>query len=408
MRVAYVVSRFPAVTETFIVRELAGVDAATDIQIELFSLFPAAEAPIHPAARDWLMRLHPGSAHGALRGLTWWLVRSPGTLLETVAIVTRAFARTPGRLLRALITVAVASDHARTTRKLGIDHIHAHFANYPALAAWTMARLTASTYSFTAHAHDIFRDQSFLRRLMADARFVVTISNFNLLFMAPYNPTQTPVHIVHCGVDTEDWPMRAPVAPSAGPPRALCVAALEEKKGHRFLLHALADAGDRLERLELDLVGPGALRGELERLARSLGIGDRVRFHGPLTEPDVARLLRRADLVVLPSIVARGGFMEGIPVALMEALAVGVPVVATRLSGVPELVREGETGLLAEPADAADLARALQQTIADPHAAAQRAAAGRALVERQFDARASAERMGGLLRGGHDGSGDGV
>ena len=404
MKIAYVVSRFPTVTETFVVRELTEVDMAADLQIELFSLFPAVEAPVHPAARDWLTRLHRGSARGALRGPAWWLVHRPLTLLRIVAVVTRAFARKPGRLARALVTVAVASDHARTIRRLGVEHTHAHFANYPALAAWTMARLTDSTYSFTAHAHDIFRDQSFLSRLIGDARLVVTISSFNRQFLARYNATGTPVHVVHCGVDPDAWPMREAVAPTAGPLRALCVAALEEKKGHRVLLHALAEAGDRLGRLELDLVGPGALRDELEGLALALGLGRRVRFHGPLTEPDVAQLLRRADLVVLPSIVARSGFMEGIPVALMEALAVGVPVVATRLSGVPELVRDGETGLLAEPGDAADLSSALERTIADPHAAARRALAGRSLVERQFDARVSAERLAALLRGCRAGS----
>jgi colanic acid/amylovoran biosynthesis glycosyltransferase len=399
MRVAYVVSRFPHVTETFVVRELQGVDAAADLELELFSLFPAVDPTLHPAARGWVARLRRGSAWDALRGLAWWTCRRPGALLGAVAIVARAFARRPSRLARSLATVALASGHARTMRALGVEHVHAHFANYPALAAWTVARLAGPTYSFTAHAHDLFRDQSFLRRLVADARFVVTISDFNRAFLAPYNPSRTPVHVVHCGVDPQAWPARPRAAPAQGPVRALCVASLEEKKGHRVLLRALAGADGRLGRVELDLVGPGALRGELEALARALGLGDRVRFHGALPEPHVAALLGRADLFVLASVVERSGFMEGIPVALMEALAAGVPVVATRLSGVPELVRDGDTGLLAEPGDAASLRAALERAIGDPDAALRRAVAGRALVEREFDAVAGAARIAELIRG---------
>ena len=399
MRVAYIVSRFPHVTETFVVRELNGVDAAADVELELFSLFPTTDGTLHPAARGWVARLRRGSARGALRGSAWWLCRRPGALLGSVAIVGRAFAHKPARLARALVTVAVASDHARAMRELSVEHVHAHFANYPALAAWTVARLAGPAYSFTAHAHDIFRDQSFLRRLIADARFVVTISDFNREFLARYNPAATPVHVVHCGVDPAVWSVRLRALPAHGPVRALCVASLEEKKGHSVLLRALAgDASGCLERVELDLVGPGALRAELEALARGLGLADRVRFHGALAEPDVAALLDRADLFVLPSIVARSGFMEGIPVALMEALATGVPVVATRLSGVPELVRDGETGLLAEPGDSASLRAALERALGDPDGARRRAAAGRALVEHEFDAGASAARMAELIR----------
>jgi glycosyltransferase involved in cell wall biosynthesis len=398
MKVAYVVSRFPHVTETFVVRELDGVDAAADLDVELFSLFPAAGGTVHPAARAWLGRRRGGSPWGALRGLAWWLCHRPRALLGCVGAVARAYSRDPRRLVRALATVALASDHARAVRRLGVRHVHAHFASYPAIAAWTARALAGCSYSFTAHAHDIFRDQSLLPRLMADARFVVTISEYNRRFLERHNPAGTPVHVVHCGVDPAGWPVRLRAMPREGPVRVLCVAALEEKKGHRVLLRALADGGPHLARAELHLAGPGPLRGELEELARTLGLGDRVRFHGALSEPEVAALLDRADVFVLASIVERSGFMEGIPVALVEALAVGVPVVATRLSGVPELVRDGETGLLAEPGDAASLAAALERAIAEPDAARRRAGAGRALVEREFDAAASAARIAELIR----------
>jgi colanic acid/amylovoran biosynthesis glycosyltransferase len=147
-------------------------------------------------------------------------------------------------------------------------------------------------------------------------------------------------------------------------------------------------------------VGDGPRRQPLEALVRLLGLQNRVRFHGPLPEPAVLDLLERADLFVLPSVIASDGTMEGLPVVLVEALAAGVPVVATRISGVPELIRDGETGLLAEPGRADDLRRAMSRLLADPSAARRRAEAGRTLVEQNHDGRRSAEVLARLF---HDG-----
>lgn len=180
--------------------------------------------------------------------------------------------------------------------------------------------------------------------------------------------------------------------PSDGPVTAACVATLEEKKGHAVLLAALASS-PRLDRMELELVGDGPLRADLERQAAALGLSGRVRFRGSLTEAEVAEVLARAHIFVLPSIIAPDGQMEGLPVALMEALASGLTAVSTRQSGIPELIRDGETGYLAEPGDPNDLARALERALTgdiDP-------AKGRALVEEEFDIRSTADRMYELL-----------
>jgi glycosyltransferase involved in cell wall biosynthesis len=227
----------------------------------------------------------------------------------------------------------------------------------------------------------------------------VPISEFNRRFIRAHaRDDSTPLHVVHCGVDPQRYAFRPRVPPANGPVRALCVASLQGYKGHRVLFEALAGAGDALERVRLDLVGSGELRGELERRAARLGIAARVHFHGPLTEPQVLALLELADLFVLPSIIEPTGFMEGIPVVLMEAMAVGLPVVASRLSGVPELVRDGDTGLLAEQGDPRSLGSALELTLSDPAATDRRVAAARRLIERDFDVRTCARQLAELLR----------
>jgi colanic acid/amylovoran biosynthesis glycosyltransferase len=276
--------------------------------------------------------------------------------------------------------------------------VHAHYATYPALAAWVCHRFTGVPYSFTAHAHDLYVDSSMLARKVADAAEVVTISGYNRDLLEALG-TRTPITIVPCGIDVASYPFRTRPIPTSGPVRALCVASLQEYKGHRVLLDALA-ARPELAELELDLIGDGVLREELRDRARELDIADRVHFLGPRTESEVRDALARADVFVLPSIVAADGQTEGLPVALMEALACGVPAVSTTLSGIPEIIRPGVTGLLAAPGDPQALADALVSTLADPDAAAVRSRAGRELVEREFDATSTVASLADVLTRG--------
>ena len=287
MGVAYFVSRFPHVSETFIVREMDAV-ADAGVEIDLFSLFPPTGTVVHPAAERWLPALRRGRLGDGVAGLLWWLWRRPARVLSSLAAIVRGYWRRPALAARALVTFVVACGHARSLAGANVTHIHAHYATYPALAAWLCWRLTALPYSFTAHAHDLFVDQSMLARKVRDAGFVVAISEFNRRFLAVHGagPGGTEVHVVHCGIDPDAYSFRPRSAPPEGPVDALCVASLQEYKGHEVLLTALA-TGVGLERLYLDLVGDGDLRPDLERLAARLGVASRVRFAGGLIEIEV-------------------------------------------------------------------------------------------------------------------------
>jgi glycosyltransferase involved in cell wall biosynthesis len=397
MQLGYLVSRFPHPSETFIVRELDAVTAAGEVELELMSLFRATDTTVHPRARPWAEQLRRPGLRSALGGVGYWLRRRPLRLLASAAIVAVGHARRPSRLVRALATLPLAAAHARRIHGSGIEHLHAHYATYPALAAWLIERLTAVPYSFTAHAHDLYVDQSMLARKLRDARFAVTISEFNRRFLEDHaGGGQAPIHVVHCGVDPSELAYRPRSVPREGAVKALCVASLQEYKGHAVLLSALAADGE-VSRVSLDVVGGGPLRDELERRARELGLADRIRFHGSLPEPRVLELMAEADLLVLPSVIARDGQMEGLPLVLVEALASGLPVVATDLSGVPELIDDGATGLLARPGDPAALRAALERLLSGGFAPDQDR--GRELVERDFDVRRSAERLLSLFSG---------
>jgi colanic acid/amylovoran biosynthesis glycosyltransferase len=396
-RVAYFVSRFPVTTETFIVRELDDIAARPGVEADIYSLFPAPPGAVHQLAENWLAHAHGSSPLRAARGLGWCLARRPLRTLSSAALIGRDHWRHPRLLARNLIALAAAAAHVRAVRAASKQHVHAHFATYPALGAWLCHRLLGIPYSFTVHAHDIYVHQIGLRRRIDDAEFVVAISEYNRRLVEELGTADTPVHVIHCGVDAADYDYEPRTPAADGPVHALCVASLEEKKGHRFLFEALASGEPGLNRIQLDLIGSGKLTEELEEEARRLGIADRVRFLGSRPEHEVTQALGKADLFVLPSVIDQTGDMEGIPVALMEAMASGVPVVSSRLSGIPELVRDRQTGLLVDPGDAAGLARALRSTLEDHAATTARVEAARLLVARDFELHTNSGRLARLL-----------
>jgi glycosyltransferase involved in cell wall biosynthesis len=173
----------------------------------------------------------------------------------------------------------------------------------------------------------------------------------------------------------------------------VCVASFEEVKGHRYLVEACRLLRDQRLDFVCHLIGEGPLRKETERQTAKAGLDTRVVFHGGQPRPVVARMLAESDVAVLASHQTSRGKREGIPVALMEAMASGVPVVATRISGIPELVEDGRTGYLVAPGDSAALARAVQTLAADAGLRDRMGQAGREKVIAEFDLRANAARL---------------
>ncbi|MCW3011111.1 MAG: glycosyl transferase, group 1 [Solirubrobacterales bacterium] len=390
MKLAYLVSRFPVATETFILRELDAVQRLVPEPVELCSLFAPARPFVHPEAEKWLPRLRePGLGDG----LAALLRTHPRTVAAVLLTVVRTYGRRPRRLARALATVPLAFAHARTLRGAGVEHVHAHWATWPALAAWVVWRTTGIPYSFTTHAHDVFVDPVGLDLLVDDAAFVATVSEYHVAFLRRFGSGRTPVRLVRCGLELDRHPHRARRPPATGRVRALVTASLTPYKGHAVLLDALAAGGPGLGRLDVQFVGEGPLRTVLEARVAELGLGARVTFHGVLDEPGVREQLERADVFVLPSVVAANGDMEGLPVGLLEALAAGVPAVSTAQSGIPDLLREEATCLLATPGDPWSLAAALEHLLARPDLAERRATAGRRLIEREFDVRDAARTL---------------
>ncbi len=395
-RVAYLVSRFPVLTETFVLNEIRAMDTLGAI-VEIYPLLRHRQRVVHPEARAWVRRarFQPFLSWRILRANAYFLLHRPAVYLRLIVDVLRGVWGSANFLVGALGIFPKCVLFACDMRQRGIQHIHAHFANHPALAAFIVHRLTGIPYSFTAHGSDLHVDRHMLAQKVAAAAFVVTISDFNreVVVRECGESVRPRIRVVRCGVDPADFRPAAARRSGDGPLRIVCVASFVDVKGHRFLVEACGILARRGVAFQCDLVGEGPLRRTVERQVERLGVGDRVRFHGGLPRGDVARLLAQADVAALASHPTRQGKREGIPVALMEAMASGLPVVATAISGIPELVESGKEGFLVAPADAGALADALQRLAQDQPMRARMGEAAREKVLCHFSLEANARAL---------------
>jgi glycosyltransferase involved in cell wall biosynthesis len=399
LRIAHVMSRFPKVSETFVLTEILELERR-GVGVEVFPLVLERGGTAHPEAAPLVARAHDLSPRG---GAPWaaaaaTLARSPRRYSATCLRGLAGNARSPRFLVRAMAVLPAAALIARRAQGLGIGHVHAHFATHPALAAWAASRLTGLPFSFTIHAHDLYVDRTMLATKLAEARFVVTISDFNRRLIGKLygGGALAKTHVVRCGIDLGLF--RPPPAPRAeGSLRIVCVASLDEYKGQRYLVEACARLREAGRDVTCTLVGEGDRRPDLRRLVSVMGLHEVVRFAGARPRNEVKSILAGADVVAQPSVVTRTGKMEGLPVVLMEALAMERPVVATGISGIPELVEDGVTGLLVPQGDAAALAAAIAGLADDPALGARLAAAGRWRVRERHDQRRNVAALHDLL-----------
>jgi glycosyltransferase involved in cell wall biosynthesis len=393
-RVAYVMSRFPKITETFVLYELLAL-RELGFAVEIFPLLREREKVAHPEAEALVARAHyrPFLSPAIVAANLGFLLRSPRAYLGTLFQALARTLRSPNYLGGVLVFFPKTVLFAREMQRLGVTHVHAHFANHPAMAALIVHRLTGIPFSFTAHGSDLHVDQTALAWKLAEASFGVTVSQYNREFVRERagSAAADKLRVIHCGVDGGIHVREREVEGSCF--EILCVAALREVKGHRHLLEACALLQAEGLEFRCHLVGSGPLEGELRAHVQRAGLEARVKLHGPLPRAEVLARMRAAHVLVLPSILDREGRREGIPVTLMEAMSCGLPVVASRISGIPELVEDGRSGILFPPGDSGALADALRRLRASPALRAELGRGARAKVEADFDLRAGARKL---------------
>jgi glycosyltransferase involved in cell wall biosynthesis len=391
LRVAFVLKGYPRLSETFIAQEIAALERR-GLPITIVSLRHPTDArrhAVHDEIRAALLYLPEYLLREPVRVLrAWWRIRHFGSYKKTRAIWLRDLRRdpTPNRIRRFGQALVLAAE-----LPADVTRLHAHFLHTPASVARYAALLRGLPWSGSAHAKDIWTTPEWEKReKLASCEWLVTCTATNRDHLAALAPPGR-VELVYHGVDLTRFTQQ-PSTRDGEPVVILSVARLIEKKGVEVLLEALARIPPELQ-WKFVQVGDGPLKERLVQHARQLNIQQRVHWRGALTQDELLVEYRNADLFVLASRVARNGDRDGLPNVLLEAQSQGLPCVATRVSAIPELVRDGHSGLLVEENDPDALARALEALISSPARRRALGAAGQARVMQAFGLDANLEPL---------------
>jgi len=397
--VGYILSAWPRLSETFILNEVIALERLGG-RLRIFSIKNPNDGPVHAKVaevRAPVTNLSIGSHRKAvwqanLRFFFSQPVRYCRTLLQAMRFRRRHYV---GRFFQAGYLAEILSREP-------VAHLHAHFAHDPTLVAMFTHRLTGIPYSFTAHAKDIYlkTPPALLRAEALQAKAVITCTEYNRKYLVDQVGLRSngKLHCIYHGLDLSQFKFEGPRDSQTGAPIILSVARLVEKKG----LHDLICAADILRRrglsFQVEIIGDGPLRQALETQVRQLGLNDRVRLLGALPHVSVCSAYQRASIFALPCIVAADGDRDGVPNVLPEAMASGVPVVATPISGIPELIETELHGLLVPPNSPVRLAEALDRLLTQPELCGRLACAARHRVENSFSLERGSTRLLALFQ----------
>lgn len=366
MKIAYFIPLYPSITLTFIAREVHQLEKM-DNEIWIFSSGRADSDLAHPEfAKIKAKIFYPQPLRLQLITVLWAnvvvMLTHPKSYIKALRWTQNMSANRVERW-RMMLDVGYFS---YVIKKAHVERIHTHFALDWAAAAMLASWITHIPFSLTTHAADIYQNPEphLLPELFSEVDFLVTISDYNRIFLLKsYGSSLSPerVFVVHCGIDLEVFPFLPLCREIPEVISIITIARLVEKKGHASLLQALQMLKQQGYKFTWTVIGRGPLLPKIQVLATEMGLSDEVTFLGAMTQDDVQLRLREADILVLPCVQASGGDMDGIPVVLMEAMAMGVPVLSTTVSGIPELITHNETGWLVAPNDAPGLAFALGQ-----------------------------------------------
>jgi colanic acid/amylovoran biosynthesis glycosyltransferase len=369
---AYLLKKFPVFTQTFVAREIEGLERHGCLP----RIYALQQAPV--VAQEGFASLRqrtkvipsklPLALSVALRGVGGELPRKP--------FFSGAWLGATNRRRREAFWLGPR------LRAEGVGHVHVHFTGPAARTAWWLSRDFGISYSITAHANDFLTgvdEQPGLKRVLVDASFVVAVSDYSRSLLADRFPAANIIRVYN-GMHLDAAPSRKPASPAL----LVAVGRLVEKKGYPVLLDACASLKALGLKFRCEIIGDGPMVNELRSKISNLGIEKEVRLTGPRTQPEIRSSLAAATVFVLPCVEEKSGGMDMLPTVITEAMAAGLPVVSTRLAGIPEMVIDGKTGFLVAPGDADSVAQAVQKLISKPDEAEAMGAAGRHHAESVF------------------------
>ncbi len=396
MKIAYLINAYPRPSQSFIRREMAALEAA-GVRVERFAI-RAGETPVDEVDRKEARRTRYvlGSGAGRLIWLTLLtLLTRPLAVAQTIRLVWKVGKRSDRGVLFHLIYLVEACVLAQWFARDEIQHVHSHFGTNSTTVAMLCNSLGGPSYSFTAHGPEEFDkpDALALREKVNNAAFVVAVCEFgkSQLFRWCRHEQWHKVHVIRCGVDDSFLAPIESTVPVA--PELLSVGRLAEQKGQLLLIEAASMLAGRGFEFHLTIVGDGEMREEIEKLIEERRLGDRITLAGWKSNSAIKQMMLDSRALVMPS------FAEGLPVVLMESLALKRPVISTYIAGIPELVETGVCGHLVPAGDVPALADAMVRVLsATPEQLEQLGIAGRQRVLKRHDASIEAGRLAVLFR----------
>ncbi len=386
-----VLKGYPRISETFISNEILLLEAM-GIRVRLFSMRHPREAFCHDNVRrirarvDYLPTELDKDFSRLLLAATLVAVRHPGRFRRALDRAGTRFARTRSMgTIKHLLQGCFLANLLHHSPE--VIHLHAHFAHSPTSVALFGSILARVPFSFTGHAKDIYtQNRAQLREKIDLAKLVITCTGYNRDYLTQLAPqTATPIHRVFHGINLSLFHNPERRRNPAPPYRILTVARLTDKKGIDTIIQALALLREQQLDFSYTLIGDGDRRDEILGEIFAQGLEDRCRWLGTLPHERVVEEFRRADVFALGCRVAATGDRDGIPNVLVESLAMGLPAVGTRVSGLPEIIHQEDTGLLVEPDQPRQMAGALQRMLTDRELRKRCMELGRELVNRSFD-----------------------
>jgi colanic acid/amylovoran biosynthesis glycosyltransferase len=392
MPVGYVLKRYPRYSETFVVNEILAHEAA-GLNIEIFALRPPSDThfqniisqvrapvtyikkPIQGRVSDSLNSLAPTAAS------YFW-----AELQEASKVIPDFWPKLAVAQGEQASTVYQGAWLAREAILKNITHLHAHFGTVATSVARLASHFTGIPYTFTAHAKDIFHESvefADMERKLKDAATVVTVSDYNLNYLQEtYGVAAKKVQRIYNGLDLRQLQYSSS---ADRPPLIISVCRLIEKKGVSVLIDACAILKQKNFQFQCQIVGTGSLESALRRQIEDLGLESTVEIIGPRPQNEVFELVQQAAVFAAPYVIGKDGNRDGLPTVLLEAMALGTPCVSTDVTGIPELVRDGETGLIVPQHDAEKLAITLGKLLSDSDLRVKLSTQARNLIESEFD-----------------------
>jgi glycosyltransferase involved in cell wall biosynthesis len=397
VKIAYLINQYPQASQSFIRREIAALEGL-GFQVERFTLRTWDQEVVDPGdkAEKARTRVVLGvGAFGLLKAMLAVLFTRPGAFVRTLRLALKMGKRGDRGRLYHLIYLGEACVLLGWFKACGARHVHAHFGTNSTTVAMLARALGGPTYSFTCHGPEEFdRPEALkLREKIARASFVVAVSEYgrSQLFRWCDHEDWEKIHVVHCGVDSSFLAADPPELSDT--PQVVCVGRLAEQKGQLLLVRAAAQLHEQGVPFRLVLVGDGPMRNTIEAVIRRNRLEDHVVITGWMSNDQVREQILASRAMVLPS------FAEGLPVVIMEALALKRPVASTYVAGIPELVESGNCGYLVPPGSVTELASVLRRVLTeDVSILRQMGSAGRRRVLERHDACIEARKLSDLFR----------